>query len=175
LAKRKIIPIEHLSEDIKKLFDVMRNESDLPLILVAASYLDACLASILKRKLKESSVTNKLLEVNGPLGSFSTRSDLCYSLGLIPKKLYQDLQIIAQMRNETAHHHLELNFGDNKVSDLCSKLSYVASLKNGNTEEPLASPEWLEGPRNTFTISTALISQRLLLIGLSIRDDHQIV
>jgi hypothetical protein len=51
VVKRKILPVEHLSKDSQKFFDVLNSEKDLPLILVAASYIDACLASILKRKL----------------------------------------------------------------------------------------------------------------------------
>ncbi len=40
MPKRKILPIEHLSKDSQNFFEVMKNEKDLPLILVAASYID---------------------------------------------------------------------------------------------------------------------------------------
>ncbi len=153
----------------------MKNEKDLPLILVAASYIDACLASILKRKLRTSSVSDQLIDIKGPIGSFSARADLCYALELIPKALYQDLLVIAQLRNEVAHYHLELSFGEPSISKLCNKLTYVSTLKNGNTEEPLANREWLEGERNIFIISVTLISQKLLLIGLGIKRKQDAV
>jgi len=108
--------------------------------------------------------------MKGPIGTISARSDLCFALNLIPKPLYQDLLVVAQLRNEVAHHHLELSFSDSSISELCRKLKYVSTLKNGNTDEPLASKEWLEGERNTFTITVILISQRLLLIGLGIKN-----
>jgi DNA-binding MltR family transcriptional regulator len=174
VVKRKILPVEHLSKDSQKFFDVLNSEKDLPLILVAASYIDACLASILKRKLKKSSITDQLINIKGPIGTFSARADLCYALGLIQKNLYQDLATIAQLRNEVAHHHLELSFDDQSILELCNKLGYVASLKNGNSDEPLASEEWLKGPRNTFKITAVLISQRLLLIGLGIKDENAV-
>ena len=45
-TKKKILSVENLSEDTQKLFNVLNEESDLAVILVAASYIDAALASI---------------------------------------------------------------------------------------------------------------------------------
>lgn len=99
----------------------------------------------------------------------SSRSDTCYCLGLVDKRLYQDLLVIAEIRNQFAHHHLALSFAVPEVVQQCEKLSYVAGLKNGNSDEPLIDAEHLQTPRNQFVLSVVLISQRLLLTGLGVK------
>src|SRR5205823_14441707 len=96
MTKKTILPGENLSEDTQKFLDVLNAESDLAVILVAASYIDAALASILQRFLVSGSTTERLLDARGgALGSFASRSDVCYTLGFISKPLYQDLMRIA--------------------------------------------------------------------------------
>ena len=171
MPKRELPPIERLSKEAQELFDVLNKEQDLAMILVASSFLDACLGSILGRKLKRGSVSEKLLDVRGILGTYSSRADMCYALDLIPKPLYQDLITIAEIRNEIAHHHLALSFASQSIESKCAKLSYVASLKNENTDESLGMERWMTGPRNQFVMTTVMLSQRLLLIGLGIPND----
>src|SRR5437899_3106263 len=84
----------------RQVYDVLNNESDLACVLIATSYLDNALATLLKRHLIESSVVNRVLESpRGPLSSFASRSDLAYCLGLISKGLRKNLEIIGQIRN----------------------------------------------------------------------------
>lgn len=169
MSKRKILPIEQLSAESQQWFDVLNDESDLAVILVASSFLDACLGSILNRKLIDSSVSKKLLDPrNGALGTYSSRADACYALGLIQKSLYKDLQKIAEIRNEIAHYHLALSFESETIQKMCTQLSYVTSLKNGNSNEPLLKPALLVGPRNTFAITAVMMHTRLLTIGLEL-------
>jgi DNA-binding MltR family transcriptional regulator len=169
MPKRVLPPIERLSEETQALFNVLNDEPDLAVILVATSFLDACLGSILERKLIRSSVTEKLLDPrSGALGTYSSRANVCYALGLINKALYQDLMIIGEIRNEIAHYHLALNFEAEPVRSKCAKLAYVASLKNGNTDEPLVLDSWMKSPRDQFVMTTVMLNQRLLLIGLGI-------
>ncbi|MCG8343664.1 MAG: MltR family transcriptional regulator [Chlorobiales bacterium] len=167
MHKRQLPPIERLSKETQHLFNVLNEEKDLSVILVASSFLDACLGSILKRKLKRSSISEKLLDSSGVL---SARADLSYTLNLISKPLYQDLIKIAEIRNEIAHHHLALSFETESIMSKCSQLSYVSSLKNGNTGDSLDMEQWMIEPRNQFVMTTVMISQRLLLIGLGVRN-----
>ena len=172
---RTVLPIEHLSKDVQNFFDVLNGEEDLPAILVATSYIDAYLTSVLKKRLRESSVSDRLLDINGPLGSISSRADVCYSLGLVEEKLYQDLILISRIRNKVAHHHDELDFTTSSITKLCNELSYVASLKNGNSVESLGLEEWMEGPRNQFIITATMINQKLFLVGLGINEQDNAV
>ena|SRR6266851_710595 len=78
--KKKPIPeVEQLSEESKHLYDVLNNESDLACVLIASSYLDYALASLLKRHLIKSGLVKKLLDSpRGAISTFAARSDLAY-------------------------------------------------------------------------------------------------
>ena len=171
MTKKKILPVENLSEDTQKFFDVLNAESDLAVILAAASYIDAALASILQRFLLPGSTTERLLNARGgALGSFASRSDVCYTLGFISKPLYQDLMRIAEMRNICAHHHLSVDFTSQDIVKSCQELAYVESLRESNAGKPIYPPDWLIGARNRFTLTAVTISQRLLVTALGTKQ-----
>jgi DNA-binding MltR family transcriptional regulator len=173
MDRRKTLLIEHLSKEVQVFFDVLNGEKDLPAILMAASYIDASLASILKRKLREISVSDRLLDTNSRSGSISSRADLFFSLGLIEKRLYQDLILISRIRDKVAHHQNELDFTASSITKLCNELGYVASLNNGNSIESLGLGGWMEEARDQFIITAIMASQRLLLVcpGVSEQDN----
>lgn len=153
MARKQIPKIEELSGDSKKLFDILNREADLPAILVGASFLDTTLSSNLEKKFIESSISQKLLDSNSAaLGAFVARADICYVLGIIDKPMYQDLITITEIRNEAAHHHLELSFDTESIADKCSSLSYVSTLKQGKTEEPLEMDEYMTTARAQFML-----------------------
>lgn len=174
MSKKRISTIKELSKDSQKLFDVLSNEHDLSAILIAANFIDTCLASLLEKKLKKSLVTNRILSFSGILGSMSSRADLCYALELIPKEIYQDLLILMQIRNIVAHYHLQLDFDKDEVKELCNKLSYVDGMKDGNTDDSLISREYLTLARDKFKLTVVMISQRLMLIGLGLNHEQNV-
>ncbi|HLE62783.1 MAG TPA: MltR family transcriptional regulator [Pyrinomonadaceae bacterium] len=170
MTRRSLVPVEGLSKDGQSVYDVLNGEPDLSAVLVAASYIDACLGALLEGFFLKSSVATKMLDAKGgSLGSFNSRSDACYCLGLINKRLYQDLLVIAEIRNQFAHHHLALSFAVPEVAEQCEKLSYVAGLRNGNSDEPLLDSKHLRTPRNRLVLSAVLISQQLLIKGLEVK------
>lgn len=165
MNRSRALPIEYFSTEVRNLFDVLNEEKDLPAILIATSYIDASLSSILKKKLRESSVSHRLLNINSQTGSITSRSDLFFSLGLIEKKLYQDLILISRIRDIVENHHEDLNFTTPSIANLCNELRYVASLKNGNSVESLGLGSWMNDPRDQFIITSMMVSQRLLLVS----------
>jgi DNA-binding MltR family transcriptional regulator len=169
MSKRTILPAEALSADTQKLFDVLNNEPDFSVIVVSCAYVDACLGSILEKYLLESSISSKLLDVrSGALGSFAARSDACYSLGLISKKIYQDLLVLGELRNQVAHHHHMLDFSVARVAEACRSLKYAETLERWDMDngELMFEAGQLAEPRVRFVMTVVLLSQRLLLIAL---------
>lgn len=153
------MPLEGLSKDDQRFYDVLIKESEFVQIVVAAAYLDACLGAMLKQFLADSSLTSELLDARpGPLGTFATRSKLCYCLGLTGKAIYQDLQTILEIRNTIAHHHLALDFSHAEVEHLCRKLTMANAIRD---------PSGMS-PRNQFVITVVLLAQRLLVDGLGL-------
>jgi DNA-binding MltR family transcriptional regulator len=169
MSKRTLLPAEALSADTQKLFDVLNNEPDFSVIVVSCAYVDACLGSILAKYLLESSISSKLLDVrSGALGSFAARSDVCYSLGLISKNIYQDLLVLGELRNQVAHHHHMLDFSATEIAEACRSLKYAETLERWdmNNGELMFRPGQLAEPRVRFVMTVVLLAQRLLLIAL---------
>ncbi len=169
MTKRPILPAEALSADTQKFYDVLNNEPDFSVIVVSCAYVDACLGSILKNYLLDSSVSENLLDARGgALGSFAARSSACYSLGLVSKGIYQDLLVLGELRNQVAHHHHMLDFSTAGVAEACCRLRFAETLErwDRDTGELMFKPEQLAPPRVRFTMTVVLLSQRLLLIAL---------
>jgi DNA-binding MltR family transcriptional regulator len=165
--KRSPLPPESLSADSEHLHALLNEGTDTSVIVVAVSYIDACLASLLAKHLLQSSVTERLLDSrSGVIGSFVARSDLAYTLALVDKAMYQDLLVLAELRNETAHHHFELSFTSAEIVNHCEKLKYAASLKDSSSGTSLFEESWLLASRDRFILTAIMIVNRLLLTAL---------
>src|SRR5438128_3939100 len=175
MAKTSRIPeVEILSEESRQLYDVLNNESDLACVLIATSYLDNALATLLKRHLIESSVVNRVLESpRGPLSSFASRSDLAYCLGLISKGLRKNLEIIGQIRNTFAHSYLSLELANPEVcKQIDSLIPYtihrtITVEEHGTTHSGPAAVSMVGSPREKFNTIVIVMVNSLLLTGLA--------
>jgi DNA-binding MltR family transcriptional regulator len=165
----KPINIEELSSDTKRIFDVLNNESDLACVLIGTSYLSELLANIIEVSFIKPSISGKLLNPQGgAIGQFAIRADLAYCLGLIKKNVYQDLGIVAEIRNKFAHKHLALDFSDNIIKHKCEKLKTWRILQDENEEPAELSREQMRvQARNQFNLSVVLIGQRIHVDVLS--------
>ena len=84
---------EELDEQLPKFFKILNEGSDLSCVLLSVNYLDEILRSILGKILKNSKVTKSILNPSsGTLGTFSARRDLDYCLGIIDKRIFNDLK-----------------------------------------------------------------------------------
>jgi len=85
MSRKKIYPIKDLSENTKKLYDVLNEANDLSCVLIGTSFLDETLRSMLQNYLVKCNTATNILNPNGFLGTFSNRCDLTYCLSLINK------------------------------------------------------------------------------------------
>lgn len=167
MSPRPPLPPELLSKEGDHFYALLNEAEDVAVIVVAVSYIDACLASLLGKRLLKSSVSEKLLDSRaGPLGSFAARSGLAYALGLVGKSMYQDLQVLAELRNEVAHHHFAMQFSTPTISAYCKRLNHAGGLRDASTGQPIFDEAMLMAPRTRFTLSAVMIAQRLLLTAL---------
>ena len=166
MARKKAVAFtpKELSADSRRLFEVLSTEPDLPAVLIATSYLEQCLLTLLGRNLIQGSTTDRLLDHRGPLGSFEARASLSYCLGLLPKGLFQNLTTVGQIRNLLAHSHLEKTLASEDVVPLALSLSLPKTME----EDP---PSWLgrESPGSRFRAVVAIMSQVLVIAGMSER------
>src|SRR5262245_33629687 len=168
--RRSIIPSSQLSKESRDLYKVLNKEDDVPCVVVAAAFLDAAVASLIAEfMLRKSATAAKLLSPNGPLGGFQTRIDVGYCLGLIRKEHYQELCIVAKVRNQFAHSHLHLSFADEQIREWCDELAAWKDIfPEHSPPTPMKHPRRLQIlARNKFTMSVVTLSQRLILDALS--------
>ncbi len=72
-----------------------------------------------------SEASTKLLEgFNAPLGTFSARIKAAYSLGLINKSQFDDLERLRKIRNEFAHTWQSIEISKPNISSLIKKMSF---------------------------------------------------
>lgn len=173
----KPLKLEELSEDTRKVYDILNDESDLACVLIGTSYLSELLASIIELSFIETSVSEKLLDPQrGAVGGFATRADFAYCLGLINKNVYQDLIRVAEIRNMFAHKHLALDFGDSTIRKTCEWLQAWRILLHGEEEELPAEPSPKQmhmRARNQFKISVVLIGSRIHVDALGKREQSK--
>ena len=86
-------------------------ESDRGCALMAAAFIEDKLEKLLESYFIENEkVCKQLLKANGALATFSSKIDLTFLLGLIPKNVFNDLHILRKIRNEFAHTASEISF-----------------------------------------------------------------
>jgi DNA-binding MltR family transcriptional regulator len=159
----EILDLNNLSKEIKSLYEILKNGTDLACVLIGTNFLDVSLHDILSLSLKKEKTANQILNHNkGFLGSFRSRSDLCYCMGLIDKKIYQDLIKISEIRNEVAHSHILNVFQNKNISEKCDDLTYWKIFYNDYTRRLFESNS-NQAIRNKFVFSVLIISQKLLL------------
>ncbi|WP_428506918.1 MltR family transcriptional regulator [Roseateles sp.] len=101
-----------------------QKESDRGAALVGAALLDTRLERLLISHMLPGKVTNDLvLGGNAPLGTFSSRINVCLSLGLITSAERHDINLVRSIRNEFAHREHGLTFEDERIAGLCSSLT----------------------------------------------------
>lgn len=154
----------NLRTDTQAFFNVLNDEGDFAAIVVTVAFLDACVASVLKSELRDSSITDRLLDSGrGPLGSFAARVDMAYALKLIDQPMHQDLMQYAEIRNMVAHHHVSVSFDAPEISSACQKLKYLLKMKNGDLDEMVFTEEQLPPPRERYKVTAVYISNLLLV------------
>lgn len=166
MASKPPAELETLSHQTQALIEVINNEPDMACVLITGSFLDQCLASLLYRYFIKSNTANNLLSFKGNLGTYSSRVNLCYCLGLITKGMRQNLDIIGEIRNLFGHTHLMLDFSNQEIKSLCDKLTFPKfhQIVGGNSEElPINSLD----ARHRFSTISFLLTNRIILAGLA--------
>jgi DNA-binding MltR family transcriptional regulator len=106
----------------------LNSASDRAAGIVAATILERRLKSLLKRLLLDyaknssTSIHLDMFRASGPFGSFSSKINLTYMLGICSTEAWRDLDYIREIRNEFAHIPGTNSFKSQRVADLCRNL-----------------------------------------------------
>lgn len=116
---------------------------------MAAAYLDDRLVGLLKANmLEDKAVISELFGSRGPFGSFATRIESAYALGLVGQVERRDLHILRKIRNDFGHIATPLAFIDGAIADRARSLRLHGLDHN--------SP-----PRRYFERSTMALASRI--------------
>lgn len=128
-------------------------ESDRGSALVAAAMLDERLEEILTAFLVESKTSTELLSgYNAPLGTFSSRANAAFALGLIQDNEFKEITLIRKIRNEFGHDWQPKSFETGAIANLCAQLPWL-----GPKEYEQSSTQ-----RQRFNFATAILLTDLL-------------
>lgn len=104
----------------------LKGESDRGCVVLAVAWIENDLTRLLKRHLlpspKTSESSDELFGARGYLGTFSSKIDLAYRLGLIRRSNHQCLHLCRRIRNDFAHLSDGLSFSTPCVSDRVSEI-----------------------------------------------------
>jgi DNA-binding MltR family transcriptional regulator len=113
--------------EFSRLFDY-KEASDRAIAIVGPAFLDTLLNDILTEFLVEDEKeVYKLLQPEGPLGTYGSRVTACYCLGLIGEIVTADLRLVGKIRNQFAHN-IRAHFSDQKISQWCRGLRWHKEL-----------------------------------------------
>lgn len=104
-------------DDFCEFVNEFKEESDRAAVVLGASKLDQLLGVVLERFLMPCpNSSDQLFSHNGPLGTFSSKIDLCHRLGLIDTEFCKAIHLVRRIRNSFAHevYGASLNNGAHK-------------------------------------------------------------
>lgn len=124
------------SEVLKEL----ENGTDRAKVIVGATIIDTQLGRLLEKYLVQNNKLKKdALEFNGFLGTFSSKINACYLLGLISKNLFNDIQRLRKLRNNFAHNLLNCSLENKEMKDEVHKFKMVKDwMKTEWDKQPIA-------------------------------------
>ena len=146
-------------------------ESDRAAAVLVGAEIDNRLTQLLEAYfLPKSKRSTRLLEQDGPLGTFSSKIEIIYRIGFIPPEFHQDLQIVRNIRNDFAHKGAGLCFTDNRMRDLCNNLFCSSDMKAPSKDD---SDAYNAYPRNRFLTSAGIILGHLTLLKYQVKTSPE--
>lgn len=92
------------AEDFLEIIAEFKGESDRATVILAAAKVDAMLYLLISKTLLPITTSqDELLDGDSPLGTFSSRINIAFRLGLISPSFTKALNILRKIRNSFAH------------------------------------------------------------------------
>jgi DNA-binding MltR family transcriptional regulator len=110
-------------EEFSKLFTYNVGD-DRAIVIIGCSFLETILEHILIEFFPDDEKeVDVLLNYDKSLGTYSNKVRMIYCLGLIRKKVMDDLRLIGKIRNRFAHD-LSVSFEDSDIASWCKSLKW---------------------------------------------------
>ncbi|MDK9707298.1 MAG: hypothetical protein OEL83_09625 [Desulforhopalus sp.] len=108
-------PSKYETGEILEGFRLLFSGNEISCVLIGASMIDKSLEDLLSRYFIKGKTSDKMLSDTGILGTLRNKADCSYALGLVDKKVYQNIIWALEVRNVFGHHHLKCSFANEKI------------------------------------------------------------
>ena len=126
--------MDHRFDEVMEFRNSLNPETDRGCALMAAAFLDSELELLLRSFVVDNEkAQDEIFSQSKPIGTFSSRIDLAFLLGLISADTRKDLHLIRKIRNDFGHVHRPISFEDQAMSNRCRELKHHF---RGNNEPP---------------------------------------
>jgi DNA-binding MltR family transcriptional regulator len=113
----------HVSKDVESALREIETDSDRAAAIVAATLVDEHLTLALRHSLHQNkSIANEMFSNSGPLGSFASKINLAFLIGIFSIKCHKELNTIKRIRNLFAHNLTISGCESEQVNDLVKNL-----------------------------------------------------
>lgn len=107
----------------------LEKNSDRGVAIIAASILEEHITSQIKARWCNAPTTVKrMLQPEGPLGSFGPKIDLIFLMGVVSAQAHQDMVLIKKIRNRFAHHLDVEDFESPMIKAWCFDLQHFTNF-----------------------------------------------
>lgn len=138
--------------DAEAFVSELGGESDRAAVILASSLLDDLLANAIAMKMPFDILTTDMEDLfrqGGPLDSFSSRTNIACTFGIIEEDTYKQLTILREMRNACAHSKHKIDFKTPVLANVA-----LHFFKNGSLSEALVS----KNMKVAFTLEVAFLA-----------------
>jgi DNA-binding MltR family transcriptional regulator len=167
--KEKNIPptFDRINEDVREVFNGLRDKSDRDLALSVVALLDDTLNAAFRRVLLEDEsakadkkVIPALMGAYRPLSSLSAKIDFAFALGWIGPKLRATLHAMRDVRNQFAHRYSVDRFTHPEIREACLRVDLGLPL------ETMGCPP---SDRERFWLTALLVCNQIQLNVLAVK------
>src|SRR6266480_1691168 len=131
-SRRQFQTLPNLCVDAARLVEDLERETDRGVALLAVAFLDDVLDLLLRASfVDDPDVVNRLIGPGRPLESFGSRAHISYCMGLLGADIYNDINLIREIRNDFAHRQ-PTNFEQGDIRLKCNKVRCVSPMLEGN-------------------------------------------
>ncbi|MCT4492704.1 hypothetical protein [Bosea minatitlanensis] len=157
-----------LPEDIRRVFDELRAQTDRGVALVGAAYVEELLERAIQSRLCVHSPDHRKALFEGPnsaMGTFSSKIAMAYALDLVGQPAHEDMQVIRKIRNEFAHSFEQLSFAASPISERTEALTLPEYVGGSSAAD-------VETHRCRFIDSVRVLTAFLLAAGSASRPSE---
>jgi DNA-binding MltR family transcriptional regulator len=146
-------------EDVKSCLKSLEQESDRGAVLVSIAMFDEMLYSRLNKLFHQGNQDARDRLLKPPLGAisgFSSKADLAFCLGLIPKHIYSDVRLLNKLRNKCAHDWDKFHLTKEIIDEYIEPMFIARALRSQEGDEKGWHPLKDKSPREIFSWVMAL-------------------